>query len=142
VPASIGVACGAIALDSEQALKLSRAGEPVILVREETTTADLAGIAAADGLLTALGGRTSHAAVVARQLNKVCLVGCASLEIDLSARTAVIGGTRLREGDTLCIDAESGSVFAGRPHITLEKPADLIRTVGRWRQSEFSAAAS
>jgi pyruvate,orthophosphate dikinase len=142
VPASVGVTSGAIVLDVEQALKLSHSGTPVILVREETTTADLAGIAAADGLLTALGGRTSHAAVVARQLNKVCLVGCASLEIDRSARSVALGGVRLREGDTLSLDANTGSVFSGRPKVTIEKPAALLREVSCWRRLELSAAAS
>jgi pyruvate,orthophosphate dikinase len=142
VPASVGVASGAIALDVEEAVKLSRAGQSVILVREETTTADLAGIAAAEGLLTALGGRTSHAAVVARQLNKVCLVGCPGLEIDASSRSVTVGSTRLREGDALCIDAGTGSVFAGHPRVVLEKPEELLREVSRWRHPELSAAAS
>ena len=85
-PASIGLAVGAIALDSKACKRLAAKGRPVILVRNDTSTEDIAGIAAAAGVLTARGGRTSHAAVVARQMGKVCLVGCAALRVDEKAR--------------------------------------------------------
>jgi pyruvate,orthophosphate dikinase len=134
VPASVGVAVGALALDAAAARKFSGSGRGVVLVRQETTTEDIVGIAAADGLLTALGGRTSHAAVVARQLNKVCLVGCPDLAIDLHARACTIGGVRLREGDMLCLDASTGSVFAGEPQRVVEKPVALLNEISGWRE--------
>lgn len=141
VPASVGVAAGAIALDAAAAGKMSRGGTRVVLVRQETTTEDIAGIAAADGLLTALGGRTSHAAVVARQLNKVCLVGCPDLVIDLYKRACTIGGVQLREGDILCLDAGTGNVFAGEPRRVVEKPVAMLSEITAWREKAGSRMA-
>jgi len=148
-PASIGVAAGAIALDAETAVKAAAGGRDVILVREETSTDDIAGVAAARGLLTALGGRTSHAAVVARQLDKVCLVGCRELVIDLSSRRCAIAGEWFREGDTICLDGRSGQVYAGEPQRVIEKPLAYLAEVEAWRShaslrdhsSEASAAS-
>lgn len=131
--ASVGVAIGSIALDVDSAIRLARQ-QPVILVRPETTTDDVGGLAAAAGLLTAVGGRTSHAAVVARQLNKVCLVGCEGLSIDLANRSCLIGGRKFLEGDLLCLDANSGRVFAGRPQLSVEKPVEYLAEVERWRK--------
>jgi pyruvate,orthophosphate dikinase len=133
--ASIGVASGAIALDTAAATKAAAAGNDVILVREETSTDDIAGVAAARGILTALGGRTSHAAVVARQLNKVCLVGCRDLVIDLSARRCAISGEWLNEGDIICLDGHSGQVFAGVPQLVVEKPTAYLGEVAKWQNS-------
>ena len=84
----MGVASGAIALDPDAVKRLTGAGTPAILVRRETVTSDIEGMALAVGILTASGGRTSHAAVVARQLGKVCLVACPDLQIDLDHRKA------------------------------------------------------
>lgn len=131
--ASAGVAIGAIALDVDKAKAMARE-RPVILVRHETATDDIGGLAVAAGLLTAVGGRTSHAAVVARQLDKVCLVGCADLSIDLAQRTCRIAGRNFVEGDLLCLDANAGRVLAGRPTLTIEKPLDHLAEVARWRQ--------
>ena len=132
--ASMGVAIGAIALDVEKAKNLA-SQQPVILVRQETTTDDVGGLAVASGLLTAVGGRTSHAAVVARQLNKVCLVGCTELKIDLPTRSCEIGGRRFHEGDILCLDANSGQVLAGRPQLVVDKPTEYLAEVERWHHS-------
>ena len=85
--AGMGVASGAVALDPDAVKRLTAAGTPAILVRRETVTTDIEGMALAAAILTASGGRTSHAAVVARQLGKVCLVACPKLEIDLDHRT-------------------------------------------------------
>jgi pyruvate,orthophosphate dikinase len=84
--ASLGVATGTIALDPAEELRLFEAGTPAILVRGDTVTSDIEGIAKAAGILTGSSGRTSHAAVVARQLDKVCLVICTEIEIDLEQR--------------------------------------------------------
>jgi pyruvate, orthophosphate dikinase len=107
--ASLGVASGAIALDPAAAvLRLVAAGRPAILVHRDTVTSDIVGMAQADGILTGSGGRTSHAAVVARQLGKVCLVACPRLEIDLEGRQCRIGDTLLDEGDMLVLDGNTG----------------------------------
>jgi pyruvate,orthophosphate dikinase len=113
IPAGIGVAVGVIALDPADACAQAEAGQDCILVRDDTSTADLRGIAAARGILTARGGRTAHAAVVARQLGKACLVGCTALRIDLARRCVTIGEHCLHEGDTLTLDCASGHIYAG-----------------------------
>jgi len=133
VSAGSGVACGPIALDAAAAQRYAAAGKPAVLVREDADTEDIAGIATAAGLLTARGGRTAHAAVVARQLGCVCLVGCAPLRIDAAARTIAVDGYTLAEGDTICLDADSGRVFAGTPELVIEKPTDLLMELSRWR---------
>ncbi len=133
-PAGTGVAVGAIALDPMRAAELAAAGTPVILVRADIDTADVAGFAAADGILTAAGGRTSHAAVVARQLGKVCLVGCAALSVDPASRCCRIGGRDFREGDALSLDGDRGHVYAGRMPVTRERPTALLERVAGWRE--------
>ena len=128
-----GVAIGAISLDVPDALARA-AREPVILVRQDADTDDIAAVAVSRGLLTARGGRTSHAAVVARQLNKAALAGCRDLTVDLTARTCAIGGETFAEGDTICIDAGAGRVFAGTPEIVHERPEAELAEVERWRK--------
>ncbi|HEX4944366.1 MAG TPA: PEP/pyruvate-binding domain-containing protein, partial [Usitatibacteraceae bacterium] len=132
-PASIGLAVGAIALDAKACERLAARGRPAILVRSDTSTEDIAGIAIAAGVLTVRGGRTSHAAVVARQMGKVCLVGCATLRIDEKARAIVLGTRTLREGETICLDAERGRVLEGEPEVVVERPEGLLSEVARWR---------
>ena len=133
IPASTSVGAGAIALDSAAAQKLASLGRPAILVRDDIATDDIDGICAASGILTAVGGRTSHAAVVARQLDKVCIVGCAGLTVDLAARRCCIGGVWMNEGDELSLDGNSGQIFAGTPQVVVEKPTDYLAQVARWR---------
>jgi pyruvate,orthophosphate dikinase len=133
VPASIGLAVGAIALDAKAVKRLGAKGRAAILVRNDTSTEDIAGIAASAGVLTGRGGRTSHAAVVARQMGKVCLVGCAALRIDEKARTVTLGPRTLREGDTICLDAEGGRVLEGEPEVVVERPVELLAEVAAWR---------
>ncbi len=132
-PASIGLAVGAIALDSRACKRLAARGRPAILVRNDTSTEDIAGIAVAAGVLTARGGRTSHAAVVARQMGKVCLVGCAALRVDEKARVIVLGNRTLREGETICLDAEQGRVLEGEPQVIVERPEGLLSEVAKWQ---------
>ncbi len=109
--ASPGAAKGAIALDADTAEERGRAGEDVILVRRETTPDDIHGLIQARGVLTAHGGMTSHAAVVARGMGKPCVAGCEGLTIDLASRTVTIGGRTLGEGDTITIDGGTGHVI-------------------------------
>lgn len=132
VPAGIGVASGVIALSAERAIELADAGTPVILVRQDIATEDIAGIAAAEGVLTAGGARTSHAAVVARQLGKVCLVGCTALRVE-SGRCR-LGEQVFREGDYLTLDSDSGAIHTGRCELLEEQPVALLARIAQWRE--------
>lgn len=131
--ASVGVASGPVAFDVATARRFAASGMPPILVRNDVDTDDVAGIAIAGGLLTASGGRTAHAAVVARQLDKVCLVGCQDLRLDKAGRSAMIGGKRLAEGDVLTLDANEGRVFLGTPRRVVVRPDALLDVVASWR---------
>ena len=133
IPAGVGVAVGEIALDSETARRRAAAKKAVILVREDISTDDVAGIAGAEGILTARGGRTAHAAVVARQMGKVCLVGCRELSIDLAKRSCTIGGKPLREGQVIALDGGAGGVYAGAVDIVRAKPERELAAVASWR---------
>lgn len=111
--ASPGAAVGGIAFDNAQAEAAKAEGRPCILVRRETNPDDLAGMVAAEGVLTARGGKTSHAAVVARGMGKTCVCGAEALEIDVEAGTLTVDGKVLKAGDTIAIDGTSGEVFEG-----------------------------
>jgi pyruvate,orthophosphate dikinase len=131
--AGIGVVSGAIALDSDAVKRLSQAGSTAILVRSETLTTDIDGMALSAGILTASGGRTSHAAVVARQLGKVCLVACPNLSIDLDRRQCKIGDALLNEGDLLSLDGNTGAVYPGRLTPLIERPEKALAAIAAWR---------
>ena len=114
LPAGPGAASGQIYLNAERAVIAADRKEQVLLVRVETSPEDLRGMIAAEGILTARGGVSSHAALVARQMGKVCVCGAAALEVDYQARTVKVDGTTYKEGDWLSIDGTAGKVFAGR----------------------------
>lgn len=133
-PASTGVASGRVALDVAEAEALHHRGEPVVLVRRDASTEDVAGLAVASGLLTAAGARTSHAAVVARQMGVVCLVGCRDLSVDLATRTACLGGSHLAEGDVVTLDATTGDVYPGALAEVRERPTALVERVRAWQR--------
>ena len=133
ISAGVGVAVGEIALDSDTARRRAAAKKAVILVREDISTDDVAGIAGAQGILTARGGRTAHAAVVARQMGKVCLVGCRELAIDLAKRSCSIGGKSLREGQLISLDGGAGEVYPGAVDIVRAKPERELAAVASWR---------
>jgi len=133
--AGMGVASGAIALDPGAVKRLSQAGTTAILVRRETVTTDIEGLALAAGILTASGGRTSHAAVVARQLGKVCLVACPGLEIDLDRRQCQIGRALLNEGDFLSLNGNTGAVYSGKLPPLTERPARALAAIASWRRA-------
>jgi len=133
IPAGTGVAQGPAAFSVKAAQEFAAHGTPAILVRNDVATSDIAGIAVVSGVLTASGGRTSHAAVVARQMGKVCLVGCTDLRIDEMAGRAELGRTLITEGDLLCLDGEAGTIYADTPTITSERPEELIARVAEWR---------
>ena len=114
LPASPGAATGKIVFFADEAEKLAAQGEDVILVRIETSPEDLAGMHAANGILTARGGMTSHAAVVARGMGKTCVAGAGELDIDYKNRTIKVGDLELKEGDWISLDGSTGEVFAGK----------------------------
>src|SRR4029079_9307267 len=111
--ASPGAAVGKAVFDSATAVKMSNAGEQVILVRRETNPDDLEGMIAAEGILTSRGGKTSHAAVAARGMGKTCVCGAEQLDVDTKARQMTVGGEVIKEGDVLSIDGTSGKVYLG-----------------------------
>ena len=111
--ASPGAACGKIVFSADDAALWASKGERVIMVRIETSPEDLAGMAAAEGILTARGGMTSHAAVVARGMGKCCVSGAGALVIDYVAKTMTVGGTVLKEGDYISLNGSTGDVYLG-----------------------------
>jgi pyruvate,orthophosphate dikinase len=132
LPASPGAASGAAVFDSETAERRSATGEPVILVRVETSPEDIHGMHAAKGILTARGGMTSHAAVVARGMGRPCVSGAGSLSIDSRARVMRIGTREIREGDTLTIDGSTGEVMAGSVPTVQPELAGDFGTLMEW----------
>jgi pyruvate, orthophosphate dikinase len=130
--ASPGAASGKIVLDADLAEERGLAGESVILVRWETTPDDIHGLIQASGILTAHGGMTSHAAVVARGMGKPCVAGCEGLTIDLKARTLSIGGHRLAEGDLLTIDGGTGQVIVGEVPLVPPQINEDFETILGW----------
>jgi len=114
LPAGPGAASGKIYLNADRAVAASERGEKVLLVRLETSPEDLRGMIAAEGILTARGGVSSHAALVARQMGKVCICGAAALEIDYDKKTVTVAGQTFNEGDSLSIDGTAGTVYAGQ----------------------------
>lgn len=113
LPASPGAASGACVFDADRAEMLGRAGEKVILIREETKPEDIHGFFAAQGILTSRGGKTSHAAVVARGMGKPCVAGAEGIQVDVKLRQARIGDKTLLEGDYITIDGGTGLVYQG-----------------------------
>ena len=114
LPAGPGAATGKIYFNAERSVQAAEKGEKVLLVRVETSPEDLRGMIAAEGILTARGGVSSHAALVARQMGKVCVCGAADVVIDYDKKTATIAGHTFGEGDFLSIDGTSGTVYAGQ----------------------------
>ncbi|MCJ2177450.1 pyruvate, phosphate dikinase [Novosphingobium album (ex Hu et al. 2023)] len=126
LPASPGAASGAIVFDADTAEKRADMGDAVILVRVETSPEDIHGMHAAKGILTARGGMTSHAAVVARGMGRPCVSGASGLSIDMKARVMKIGKRELKEGDILTLDGASGDIMAGEvPTIEPELAGDF-----------------
>ncbi len=114
LPAGPGAASGRIYLNADRAVTAAEKGEPVLLVRVETSPEDLRGMIAAEGILTARGGVSSHAALVARQMGKVCVCGAAAVDVDYQARSVKVSGQTFKEGDWMSIDGTAGKVYAGK----------------------------
>ena len=130
--ASPGAACGRAVFDADRAAEQAAAGGDVILVRPETTPDDIHGLIGARGVLTARGGMTSHAAVVARGMGKPCVAGCAALHVDLGTRTAEAAGHAVREGDVITIDGTSGNVILGPVELVEPEPNANLAVVLDW----------
>jgi len=113
LPAGPGAATGRIYFNAERSVEAENRGEKVLLVRIETSPEDLRGMIAAEGILTARGGVSSHAALVARQMGKVCVCGASALHVNYDKRTLTVGGQTFKEGDFLSIDGTAGTVYAG-----------------------------
>jgi pyruvate,orthophosphate dikinase len=127
-----GAASGEIALTAEAAEKRAHEGAAVILVRRETSPEDVAGMHAARGILTATGGKTSHAAVVARGWGKTCIVGCTALSVDPEAGTTRFGDRVVRAGETITLDGSSGAIYAGAIPLVEPELPDTFATLMRW----------
>jgi pyruvate,orthophosphate dikinase len=124
--ASPGAAVGAAVFDSATAIARTAAGEQVLLVRRETNPDDLGGMIAATGVLTSRGGKTSHAAVVARGMGRTCVCGAEALDIDVRARTMKVGDITVNEGDVIAIDGSTGEVFLGDVPVVMSPVAKYL----------------
>ena len=131
--ASPGVASGRICFSSERAKETATRGDPAILVRRETSTEDVAGFAVADGVLTAVGGRTAHAAVVARRMGKICLVRCRGLVVAEREGGPTLDGGPIREGDWISLDGATGEISLGRRAIVSEETLETA-IIRQWRK--------
>ncbi len=133
--AGSGVASGRVALSVASARQLSGRGDSVILLRGTATTDDIAGLAVCAGLVTTFGARTSHAAVVARQLGVVTVVGCRDMSINTDGERVRFGERELAEGQLVTVDGDHGLVFQGQLALTIERPTALIERVRAWQAS-------
>jgi pyruvate,orthophosphate dikinase len=152
VPAAPGAASGKVVFDADTAVAWNKNGEKVILVREETKPEDVHGFFVAQGILTSRGGKTSHAAVVARGIGKPCIVGCSALSIYQQSRLAKVGGATINQGDTITIDGSSGAVYPGT--VPLLQPelkdevfelltwADEVKKLGVWANADTPETAA
>ncbi len=132
LPASPGAAYGKCVFTADTAELMGRAGELVILLREETKPEDIHGFFAAQGILTSRGGKTSHAAVVARGMGKACIAGAEDIKIDVRAHQAIIGDLHIREGDTITIDGSTGFIYLGRIATIEPTFSEELKTLLSW----------
>ncbi len=132
LPASPGAASGHVVFDADRAEMLGRGGQKVILVREETKPEDIHGFFASQGILTSRGGKTSHAAVVARGMGKPCVAGAEGISVDVKLRQAVVGDRTLHEGDYITLDGSTGNVFLGSIPTVEPVFSDELKTLLSW----------
>ena len=136
LPASPGAASGVVVFTADEAERRAQLGEDVLLVRVETSPEDIHGMHAAKGILTARGGMTSHAAVVARGMGRPCVSGAGTLQIDREARTLSVAGRSFKEGDTLTIDGATGEVMAGKVATVQPELAGDFATLMQWADAK------
>ena len=132
LPASPGAACGTVVFDADQAERLGRAGQAVILVRRETSPEDFHGMVTAKAILTARGGMTSHAAVVARGMGKPCVAAAQNLMVDEKANRFSVNGRSIAEGDWITVDGSSGKVFAGQAALIAPELSGNFNRLMKW----------
>ena len=136
LPASPGAVSGEVVFSADEAVIVHQAGRPVILVRIETSPEDIHGMQVAEGILTARGGMTSHAAVVARGMGKCCVAGCGALEIDYAGGALKVGDRVIRRGEYITLDGSTGEVMAGRVPTVKAEMSDQFRKFMRWADQE------
>jgi pyruvate,orthophosphate dikinase len=132
LPASPGAACGKCVFDADTAAMMGKAGEKIILLREETKPEDIHGFFAAQGILTSRGGKTSHAAVVARGMGKACVAGAEDIRVDVRSRRALVGDVLIREGDILTIDGGTGLIYLGEIPTVAPTVSEELQTLLGW----------
>jgi len=132
LPASPGAACGKIYFTADEAVAANEASNQVLLVREETSPEDLAGMVVAQGILTARGGMTSHAAVVARGMGKCCVAGCSDIHVNEETKTMTVAGKTYVEGDYISIDGSTGKVYEGQIHTAHAEISDDFAKLMEW----------
>ncbi|MDX3696748.1 pyruvate, phosphate dikinase [Streptomyces europaeiscabiei] len=135
IPASPGAAVGAAVFDSAEAVRRAATGEKVVLVRQETTPDDLPGMVAAQAVLTSRGGKTSHAAVVARGMGKVCVCGAEEITVDPRGRRFTVGATTVEEGTVISVDGSEGAVYPGAASLVDSAVMRYFETGGRGERS-------
>jgi pyruvate,orthophosphate dikinase len=129
---SPGAAFGEVVFDADEAERQGKAGKNIILLREQTKPEDIHGFFAAQGILTTVGGKTSHAAVVARGMGKPCVTGAGNIKINAHEKTATIGDYKIVQGDTITIDGSSGKVWLGKVAMVEPEMSEDMNTVLRW----------
>jgi pyruvate,orthophosphate dikinase len=127
-----GAACGKVVFTAHEAEDMAENGEPVILVRKETSPEDVGGMQAAKGILTQTGGKTSHAAVVARGWGKCCIVGCSVLDINYDAQQMSVNGTVVRQGEYITLDGSVGAVYSGKLELQRPHPPEQFFALMGW----------
>ena len=132
LPASPGAAVGRIVFEPKEAVEFSEKGEPVILVRQETSPDDIGGMSVSQGILTAVGGMTSHASVVARGMGKSCVVGCSDLSIDYKNKICSFRNKQFKEGDFITIDGDRGLVAEGKVDLVFPELSGEFLTLLKW----------
>ena len=135
IAASPGAASGIAIFDVKKAIELGEAGKKVILVRKETKPEDVPAFFAAEGILTSLGGKSSHAAIVSRGMGKPCIVGCAELKIDYDNNTCTANGMTIKENDMISIDGSIGTIFIGEVPTVEPKVTKDFQTILSWAQN-------
>lgn len=134
IPASPGAASGIVIFDVKRAVSIGENGTKVILVREETKPEDVPAFFSSAGILTSRGGKTSHAAVVARGMGKPCIVGCSDIKIDYSAKQFFVDGKAVGEGETITVDGSTGDVYTGEIPTVEPKLTNDFRTILEWSE--------
>ena len=135
IAASPGAASGIAIFDVKKAIELGEAGKKVILVRKETKPEDVPAFFSAEGILTSLGGKSSHAAIVSRGMGKPCIVGCAELKIDYDSNTCTANGITIKENDMISIDGSIGTIFIGEVPTVEPKVTKDFQTILSWAQN-------